>query len=194
MGELGGAFGRARSGPPEGQLGPPLFRRRFGEGDCRRARKILLVRDPYDWVLARARFFLSDEFNGNLNNIKSGAVSVEEALNMMILGVHQKQPSLLDVFTHNAVAWTGTSALVVRYEDIVAAVQDLDSRAAEGFFTTLLTDCGIAVPGDWRDRVRAGSDRRLSRTARENLNVGVELPDTLPDAQRRLVDFCAPGL
>src|SRR4028118_654706 len=27
-------------------------------------RKILLVRDPYDWVLARARFFMSEEFSG----------------------------------------------------------------------------------------------------------------------------------
>jgi hypothetical protein len=27
-------------------------------------RHILLVRDPYDWVIARARFFISDEFQG----------------------------------------------------------------------------------------------------------------------------------
>ncbi len=157
-------------------------------------RHIVLVRDPYDWVLARARFFLSDEFNGNLNHIKNGAVSLGEALNMMIMGVHQKQPGLLDVFTHNAAAWMGASAVMVRYEDILAAVQDLESRAAANFFDKLLADCGIEVPDDWRDRVRAGSDRKLSRTARENLTVGVEIPDVLPDAQKRLVDFCAPGL
>ncbi|MBS0411542.1 MAG: hypothetical protein JSR86_16620 [Proteobacteria bacterium] len=157
-------------------------------------RHILLVRDPYDWVLARARFFLSDEFNGNLNNIKGGAVSMEEALNMMILGVHQKQPSLLDVYTHNAVAWSGTKAIIIRYEDLAAAANDLQSRAAERFFTQLLDNCGVETPPDWRARVEAGADRRLSRTARENLNIGVEIPDVLPDAQKRLVDFCAPGL
>lgn len=157
-------------------------------------RHVVLVRDPYDWVLARARFFLSDEFNGALNNIKNGAVSTEEVLNMMIVGVHQKSPSLIDVFTHNAVAWMGTSARIVRYEDIVAAVDDLDSRAAETFFSDLLAGCGIDMPDDWRERVLTGSDRKQSRTARENLTVGVDIPSVLPPAQHRLVDFFAPGL
>ncbi|HEX7761588.1 MAG TPA: hypothetical protein VF459_18930 [Caulobacteraceae bacterium] len=158
------------------------------------ARHVLLVRDPYDWVLARARFFLSDEFNGNLDHIKHGAVSTEEALNMMIMGIHQKSPGLLDIYTHNAVAWMGTSAVIVRYEDVLAAVNDVHSRAAERFFSRLFGDCGLDMAPDWQERVLAGSDRKQSRTARENLNVGVEIPDTLPDAQKRLVDFCAPGL
>jgi hypothetical protein len=34
-------------------------------------RRILLVRDPYDWVIARARFFLSNEFQFV---VKSGAI------------------------------------------------------------------------------------------------------------------------
>src|SRR5687768_2076579 len=38
-------------------------------------RQILLVRDPYDWVLARARFFMSEEFSGNINHIKDGKLS-----------------------------------------------------------------------------------------------------------------------
>src|SRR3546814_2147880 len=29
------------------------------------ARRILLYRDPYDWVIARARFFISEQFAGN---------------------------------------------------------------------------------------------------------------------------------
>ena len=35
----------------------------------RPVRHILLVRDPYDWVLARARFFLSDTFKGSLEPV-----------------------------------------------------------------------------------------------------------------------------
>jgi hypothetical protein len=158
------------------------------------ARHIVLVRDPYDWVLARARFFLSDEFNGNLNHIKNGAVSVEEALNMMIFGVFQKSPSLLDIYTHNAASWLGTSAIMVRYEDIAAAANDLGSRSADRFFSQLLADCGLDRPDDWRDRVEAGSDRKQSRTAREKLTLDIAIPDVLPDAQKRLVDFHAPGL
>jgi len=157
-------------------------------------RHVLLVRDPYDWVLARARFYLSDEFQGSLNHIKNGAVSAEDVLNMMIVGVHQKSPSLDDVFLYNAVAWLGTGVRLVRYEDMVQAVDDIESKAAEAFFRGLLGDCGLAVPKDWRERVLAGADRKQSRTARENLTLGVELPETLPTIQRQLVDYVAPGL
>ena len=50
-------------------------------------------------------------------------------------------------------------------------------------------------PGDWRERVRTGSDRRQSGTARENLSgVAVALPDSLGPRHRALVDYHAPGL
>jgi hypothetical protein len=162
----------------------------------RDARHIVMVRDPYDWVLARSRFFLSDEFQGNLNYLKNGAVPVEEFMNMMILGVHAKTPSLIDIYMFNAAAWIGTSAVIVRYEDMVDAVTDLGSKRAELFFHKLLADCGLDVPDDWRERVRIGSDRGQSRTARENLTVqgGVDVPNELPEPQKRLVDFHAPGL
>ena len=61
---------------------------------------------------------------------------------------------------------------------------------------TLLAACGIDLPADWRERVRIGSDRKLSRTARENLMLppGVSFPAELPEQQKQLVDFHAPGL
>ena len=40
-----------------------------------------------------------------------------------------------------------------------------------------------------------GSDREQSGTARENLEgLSAEIPDVLPDTQKRLVEFAAPGL
>jgi hypothetical protein len=107
-----------------------------------------------------------------------------------------KIPSLEDIYSLNAVAWLGTEAAVVRYEQAVAAVRELGSASSEAFFMKLLADCGIDAPSDWRERVEIGADRRQSRTARENLNLpaGLEVPDVLPDAQKRLVDYCAPGL
>lgn len=59
-------------------------------------------------------------------------------------------------------------------------VRDLGSRA-EAFFSELMGFCDIALPDDWRDRVEVGSDRRESRTARENRKTEIELPDVLPD-------------
>ncbi|HWU12833.1 MAG TPA: hypothetical protein VN157_02365 [Caulobacter sp.] len=160
----------------------------------RRVRHIVLVRDPYDWVLARARFYVSDEFQGSLNHIKGGAVAPEDVMNMMILGVNGHVPTLVDIYTYNAAAWMGTHAVIVRYEDIVEALGDLGSKRAETFFAKLLGDCGLDLPADWRARVEAGADRRESRTASENLNLTAEFPRTLPAIQKRLVDFHAPGL
>ena len=159
------------------------------------ARKILLVRDPYSWVLARARFFLSDEFSGNVDRLKNGELKLEQLLNLMIFGIYEKAPPMYDIYTNNAVAWLGTDVHLVKYEDLIRHLKTLDGRDAEYFFATLLDACGIAMPDDWRERVRIGSDRKQSGTARENLRgIEVDFPEDLPDMQKRLVDFAAPGL
>jgi hypothetical protein len=159
-----------------------------------RVRQVVLVRDPYDWVIARARFFLSDEFGG-FEILKEGSLTIDAMLNMMIFGVHEKAVPLASTFIYNAVAWLGTGAYLVRYEDMVAAVKNLESASAESFFANLFEAAGIERPADWRDRVRIGSDRKQSGTARENLTgVSVEFPSELPELQRKMVDMVAPGL
>lgn len=158
-------------------------------------RKILLVRDPYSWVIARARFFLSEEFSGNVDRLKEGLLTVDELLNLMIFGIYQKAPPMVDIFTHNAVAWLGTGVRLVRYEDLVANLKKIEERSAEFFFINLFEACGIDTPEDWRERVLIGADRMQSGTARENLTgLSVDFPDELPDAQKKLVDYAAPGL
>ena len=104
--------------------------------NIRHARHILLVRDPYDWVIARARFHVSDAFDqANLQHLKlPGLFSAEVLLNMMIFGIHQKTPPLIDIYTHNAAAWLGTGVYMVRYEDAVTAVRDLGTPASDQFF------------------------------------------------------------
>ena len=159
------------------------------------ARRILLYRDPYDWVIARARFFLSEQFAGNVDHLKSGKLEADELLTMMIFGIPGKAPSLNDIYELNAAAWLGTRVHVVRYEDLVRHIPALDTAEAETFFTELLDACGIERPADWRDRVELGSDRRQSGTARENLSgISLELPETLGARHRALVDYQAPGL
>lgn len=166
--------------------------------NVRYARILLLVRDPYDWVLARARFYVSEEFDQeNIKHLKqAGLFNPEQLLNMMIFGIHQKTPALSDIFTHNAAAWMGTGVHLVRYEELVAALKVIDTPEGEAYFTTLLDAVGINVPDDWKARIIIGSDRRLSRTARENLRLadGLTFPTVLPDTQKRLVDYQAPGL
>jgi len=160
-------------------------------------RKIVLYRDPYNWVLARARFFLSDEFEGNLEFLKEGKLSVDELLSLMIFGIHTKAPKLSDMYDLNVAAWMGSSDVhPVRYEDLVECVHDIDSPRAERWFAELFEASGISpMPHDWRERVRIGSDRRHSGTARENLTgIDLQIPEALPERHRRLVDYAAPGL
>ena len=156
----------------------------------------ILVRDPYDWVLARTRFFLSDTFEASLEHLKNGNASIDEVMNMMILGIHEKAPNLQEIFMHNAVGWLGTKAELVRFEDLLHHLRDLDSAEAESYFADLLGKCGVdELPADWRERVRVGSDRKQSGTARENLaGPKLAIPDELPETQKKMVDMAAPGL
>jgi hypothetical protein len=160
------------------------------------AKQIVLVRDPYTWVLARARFFLSDAFQSSLEHLKNGKVSIEEVLNMMIFGIYQKAPTLSEIYTHNSVAWLGTGVKLVKYEDVVKHLKALDKPAAKVFFEDLLSVLGMpSLPDDWQQRIKIGSDREQSGTARENLaGQFAELPDELPLEQKKLVEFAAPGL
>jgi hypothetical protein len=156
-------------------------------------RHILLVRDPYDWVLARARFLLSNEFQGGVDILKT--LNTETVLNLMIFGMGERLAPLGSTYTYNGLAWLGTGAYLVRFEDLIKALRDLDGESADRFFADLFDACGIVRPSDWRERVRIGSDRKQSGTARENLSgVSAEIPAELPDLQKRLVDFSAPGL
>lgn len=185
----------AFDGPPAKLSWGHLFFSDISAIATNRARKLLLVRDPYDWVLAKARFMLSDEFQGELDVLKSSAISPADLINIVIFGIPRKNPSLYDTFTHNAVAWLGTGAHLVRFEELGRAVSDLYSAASETFFTQLLDACGIAVPADWRERVRIGADPANSGTARQNLSGNLtRLPATLTAQQRALVDYAAPGL
>ena len=158
-------------------------------------RHIVLVRDPYDWVLARARFVLSNEFEAGLDQVKQPGVPVDAILDLMIHGT-RPQLAPLDITYHfNAVAWLGSGVHLVRYEELIASLRDLDGEEAERFFAELLEACGIARPDDWRERVRVGSDRKQSGTARENLTgVAARIPPELPERHKRLVDAAAPGL
>jgi hypothetical protein len=159
------------------------------------ARRILLYRDPYDWVIARARFFMSEQFSGNVDHLKTGALSVDELLTMMIFGLPGKAPSLNDIYELNAAAWLGSNVFAVKFEDLSRHLRQLDSDEAGRFFAELLDACDIDQPGDWRARVRIGADPAQSGTARENLTgVSKSLPETLGPRHRALVDYQAPGL
>ena len=159
-------------------------------------RHILLVRDPYDWVLAQARFLLSNEFQApGFDQLKRPDVPVAAVLNLVIQGTKPQLAPLAVTYQYNAVEWLDSGVHLVRYEDLIKALRNLEGEAAASYFSALFDACGIQRPDDWRDRVRIGSDRKQSGTARENLTgVAARIPPKLPDEQKRMVDQSLPGL
>lgn len=186
----------AFDGPPPKLSWGHLFFSDISAITTSKARKILLVRDPYTWVISKARFMLSNEFTGELDILKRAPITPEDLINMVIFGIHRTNPSLADTYTHNAVAWLGTEAHLIRYEELVGALKDIDGDAGEQYFAELFEACGLDRPEDWRKRVAIGSDRERSGTAAENLTgtLAAALPRELNAVQKRLVDYAAPGL
>ena len=160
------------------------------------ARKLILVRDPYTWVLARARFFVSEQFGDNAMLVKDAGLSPDHLINLMIFGIHQKALPMREMYNLTAIAWNGQDSHWIRYEDVLHAVKTLDTPEAETFFADLMGKAGLGeLPADWRERVRVGSDRKQSGTARENLNnIQNDIPEVLSDQHKALVDYAAPGL
>lgn len=185
----------AFDGPPAKLSWGHLFHSDISAIATCKARRVLLVRDPYSWVLAKARFLLSEDFTGELDILRKAPISSGDLVNLVIFGIPRTNPSLKETYTHNAVAWLGTGVHLVRYEELVAAVRDLKSASADAYFAELFGACGIARPEDWRERVAIGSDPARSSTARQNLTGEFSrVPAELNETQRRLVDYAAPGL
>ena len=105
---------------------------------------------------------MSENFEGRTDNLK-GKVDTLDLLNMMIFGIHQKAPALEEIFRHNAVAWLGTKAYLIRYEEMVGHLKRLDTKQAELYFAGLFDACGIAMTDDWRKRVEIGAASREGR-------------------------------
>jgi hypothetical protein len=162
-----------------------------------RTNKILLVRDPYSWVLAQARFFVSDIVSSNFEHIKSGALTVDDLIGLMIFGMYKKSPPMLQQYELYVVGWLAADTHMIRYEDLVANIASIDTDAARSYFSKLMSKCGISPPDDWKERVMIGADRKQSATARENINKGeslFEFPKELSAKHKQMIDFAAPGL
>ena len=167
----------------------------FCEGaalDTGHVRRVLLVRDPYTWVLARLRFVLSGAFGTQMDSLRDPRMQMGDLLMLGIIGVPGKLDPLYSVYQMNALTWLGHDTHLVRFEDLNHHIGHLDAPEAESYFQALLDHCGIAMPQDWRERVRIGSAREQSSTASERLlNPARELPRELPDYHKAMIDTYA---
>lgn len=162
--------------------------------------QVLLVRDPFDYVMSYARFFYSEEFQAPIALLlRREGLPFNAALSVVINGVYDPQyyfASVGDVYRDNAIKWLRLAHLV-RYEDIIAAVQSIDEPRSELFLKDLLARFGILdLPDDWRERIRIGVDPGISATASHQINLpeGSETMGGLPEAARQEIEALYPGL
>jgi len=163
----------------------------------RKVRKLLLIRDPYDYVLSLSRFLLSEHPTNELSKyIKKMELTASEVMRIVIFGVYgpHDHPGVEHVYFKNALAWLGEDTYLIRFEDLQTHVADPTTEAADEYFTKLLEAAGIAKPNDWSTRLKVGSDPRLSWTSRSYVIGPSSLPEKLGSLERSLVDCAAPRL
>lgn len=75
-------------------------------------------------------------------------------------------------------AWRALGARLSKYEDLIQAIRELGSATSDQYFAGLLSDFGIGRPGDWEERVAAGSHGDLSWTY-----TGIHERETAPEIE-----------
>ena len=113
---------------------------------------------------------------------------------MMILGIPEKAPPLLTLYTYNAVAWLGTGVHLVRYEELVGSLDDLDGERGDRFSVrySRLAGSNARTIGESASAWAPTANKavRPGTISRESTMIPTELPQYL----RKMIDFAAPGL
>jgi hypothetical protein len=167
---------------------------------ARQCRHVLIVRDPYDYVLAQARYLCSDSMAAEHSTfVKTNRLRFEEIFSLIVFGspIAPYWPSVQEIFMRNAVAWLALGVPVFCYEDVVFHLPRIGNRESDIYFAQLLSVIGFtSLPEDWRERVRHGANPLISASWRYNLKMssGASIPDHLSEGQRQLVDVAYPGL
>jgi hypothetical protein len=175
--------------------------------------KILLIRDPRTQVLSYANFlFGTDRYEASAlgRHLQDNNRTFDDAVTAVIdgwprggtLSIRHLWPSKRTVvhgsvdqaFRQIARKWEPEAHLVVRYEDLVAHVRDLETPEARRYFETLLKCIDLELPDDWIDRVQAGADPAISSTASENVGIVPDRRKSMTPEQERHLELRAPGL
>ncbi len=165
-------------------------------------RHILIIRDPYDYVLSLARFLFGTQLEATTSlgkAIREHNLQFEDVIRFVITGWDFRSDEFLgvrDIFLRNAMYWDGAGALIVKYEDIVRSLKDLDSHETEGYWRGILGHLGILVPEDWRERIRAGADPAASSTIPQSLggDAAAQSRRQLTPEEIKLFNRVAPDL
>jgi len=163
----------------------------------RHFRHVLLIRDPIDQVLSYARFYHADHISeaSDLSRyIRDHQLNFDEVVGLVIVGLHRYFTGVNEYFVKRAIAWFDSGCFIIKYEDLLHHVKNLHRPQAKTYFSRLLNHLNIDMPSDWRQRVAAGADRKISSTSPENVAGAINERKELSPGNQALFLATAPTL
>ena len=112
-------------------------------------RHILIIRDPYAYVLSYARFFYTKQIYETTKLgkfVQDRNLPFDEVVPYIIRGWSfegESHPSVNNIYIHNAISWFGPKCKVVKYEELRENVRNINSAESEGYFGEILEFLGI---------------------------------------------------
>jgi len=121
--------------------------------------QILLIRDPVDVLVSLSRAaFAPNETRGDYVFAREN-LTLHQYMALLVVGYDIGGVSVgsFSRFLHEfMIGWYGQDVFLVDFSEVIAIEQPL--------LQELLTFCGMQLPDDWRSRLAAGMNPRLSAT------------------------------
>lgn len=161
-------------------------------------KKIILIRDPkmYALSLARALYHQKKPWWTDIADfIQEHQIPFYEAVSYAIVGEHHGKDYIVPLnvsYIKYAIQWFDDADIIVRYEDLIKHIQNIDTPASYQYFNQLLTAIGIPMPDDWKQRVKAGARTSISASYIKGQCQDEE--GLFTEAHSMMLELVAPGL
>lgn len=163
-------------------------------------KKILLYRDPRDYVVSYAHFFNS---NGRLgigidDFFKENHYSIQEIMIDVIRGINVNKNILLGVgamYERMHLKWRSENSLPIKYEDLIGTVSGGSDDVRAATIRKILHWLNIEPPSDIMEKIQIGSEPTIERE-RPSFRKGVkgEWKNEFMEYHKLLFKHYAPNL
>lgn len=171
--------------------------------------KVVLVRDPYSWVISQYKKTLryidtEDSFFTQLNANTIISMILDKYFTFKpYANIHGYPIENIDINYFNyGIRWFHEGYYLVRFEDLLEHLEilkdpDKDDSIAYEYFKELLLQCGIAITQDWKERILLASDPKFSPTYDDGsppkYMSDKTIPKELADVHKKAVNIILPS-
>lgn len=132
--------------------------------------KIILIRDPRDYVVSHAHFIDNLKATNTMLNRKFRSLDWDSKLSAVILGMRENDellPSAYETFLNYGIRWLSSNTILVRFEELVQIRTNTDKINILNILKRITTFLGIQSDNDMLlDQTYMGADPSESRTFR----------------------------